>query len=134
MLNRILNSCIAKKSFSASSGLLQSHLHHFERFLYIEFIGYEIMLCSFCLEEGVRCKMVDGVKSCSQCIKRSCSCDAGWIPVSSCKFSNCFLSLHTFPDSTFLVFCITNELIRLDSREVEEEERLLERQRELADA
>ncbi|KAF3765913.1 hypothetical protein M406DRAFT_224691, partial [Cryphonectria parasitica EP155] len=62
----------------------------------IESTGYEVMLCSLCLEEGVRCKMVDGVKSCSQCTKRGCSCDAGWVSMSS--------------------------------------QRLLERQRELADA
>ncbi|KAF3759868.1 hypothetical protein M406DRAFT_219291, partial [Cryphonectria parasitica EP155] len=81
----------------------------------IKSTGYEIMLYSFCLEEEVQCKMIDGVKSCSQCMKRGCSYDAGWIPVSS-------------------LFCITDELVCLNSREVEKEERLLKHQQELADA
>ncbi|KAF3768314.1 hypothetical protein M406DRAFT_225044, partial [Cryphonectria parasitica EP155] len=49
----------------------------------IESKGYEVMPCSSCLEEGVACKMVDGVKSRSQCTKRGRSCDAGRIPMSS---------------------------------------------------
>ncbi|KUI63583.1 hypothetical protein VM1G_10407 [Cytospora mali] len=70
------------------------------------------MPCSFCLEEGVACKMVDGVKSCSQCTQRARSCDASRVPVSSLSR-------------------ITDEMSRLDGRELEEEERLIEIQARL---
>ncbi|KAF3763710.1 hypothetical protein M406DRAFT_223238, partial [Cryphonectria parasitica EP155] len=78
----------------------------------IESTSYEIMLYSLYLEEGVQCKMVNEVKSYSQYTKRSCSCDAGWISISSLSR-------------------ITDELVHLDSREIEEEECLLKCQREL---
>ncbi|KAF3762851.1 hypothetical protein M406DRAFT_221465, partial [Cryphonectria parasitica EP155] len=81
----------------------------------IESTSYKVMLYLSYLKEGVRCKMINRIKSCSQCTKQSCSCNAGWVLIS-------------------FLFCITNELVRLNDREMEKKEYLLKCQRELADA
>jgi hypothetical protein len=53
----------------------------------IEELGFLVMACSFCKRHGMadRCKMMDGVTRCKECVRRGRSCDGNGVPLSACE-------------------------------------------------
>lgn len=49
----------------------------------IEEFGYDVMPCSFCHSRGFRCRMMDKVSRCQECVRRGRSCDGAGVPLSS---------------------------------------------------
>ncbi|KAF3768497.1 hypothetical protein M406DRAFT_250567, partial [Cryphonectria parasitica EP155] len=49
--------------------------------------GFEIMPCSFCISKGLECKMMEGTKRYSCCVRWDCSCNGSGIPVNACRFA-----------------------------------------------
>lgn len=54
-----------------------------EQFDFIELRGYDVMPCSFCQRKGWKCRMVEGVSRCSECVRRGRSCDGSGVPVNA---------------------------------------------------
>ncbi|CRK39963.1 hypothetical protein BN1708_008067 [Verticillium longisporum] len=73
------------------------------------------MPCSFCQRKGWKCRMVEGVSRCSECVRRGRSCDGSGVPVNALSR-------------------ITQELGKLDKKELDEEARLEELQSQVAEA
>ncbi|KAM9873269.1 hypothetical protein VDGL01_12653 [Verticillium dahliae] len=86
-----------------------------EQFDFIELRGYDVMPCSFCQRKGWKCRMVEGVSRCSECVRRGRSCDGSGVPVNALSR-------------------ITQELGKLDKKELDEEARLEELQSQVAEA
>ncbi|KAF3764041.1 hypothetical protein M406DRAFT_261209 [Cryphonectria parasitica EP155] len=122
MLNRI------EKSLSRKSE------QHLQLSLTIDLQSFEVMLCSFCISKGLECKMMEGTKRYSCCIRRDRSCDNSDVPVNACEFH----SFSKFFLVRFLILMIvsriTTELGCLDQKELDAEEVLLELQSKLGKA
>ncbi|PTB35222.1 hypothetical protein M441DRAFT_62954 [Trichoderma asperellum CBS 433.97] len=83
----------------------------------IEELGFLVMACSFCKCHGMgdRCKMMDGVMRCKECMRRGRSCDGTGVLLSALN-------------------CITSEHKRLRLEEKEAAEQLAEYQQKAAEA
>jgi len=76
-------------------------------FATIEEIGFEVMLYSSCTERGWVCKMMDGMKRCSKCVRQGCVCDGSGVLVGiglSYPFL-CFLSFANRSLGSELFYC-----------------------------
>lgn len=49
----------------------------------IEEFGYDVMPCSFCHSRGLKCRMMERVSRCQECVRRGRSCDGAGVPLSS---------------------------------------------------
>ncbi|KAG7104978.1 hypothetical protein HYQ44_016290 [Verticillium longisporum] len=86
-----------------------------EQFNFIKLRGYDVIPCSFCQRKGWKCRIVEGVSRCSEYIRRGRSYDSSGVPVNALSR-------------------ITQELGKLDKKELDEEARLEELQSQVAEA
>ncbi|KAF3768191.1 hypothetical protein M406DRAFT_250576, partial [Cryphonectria parasitica EP155] len=83
--------------------------------LTINFQDFEVMPYSFCISKGLECKMIEGIKRCSCCVRWGRSCDGSSVPVNALSR-------------------IITELGCLDRKELDAEKVLLELQSKLGEA
>ena len=110
MSNRVQKSVSNSRRTTRSSTARRIDLvESFEEF------GFEVMPCSFCFSQDLRCEMMDTVSRCKECVSRGRSCDGSGVSLSSLEN-------------------IRREHQRLEREELLAEERLLDLQRRHLDA
>lgn len=95
----------------------------------IEETGFEVMPCSHCSQKHLRCKMLEGVSRCSECVRRGRACDGSGVSVSS---GACLWVLLPLPCLTFFSASrLIAEKRRLEVEEEKAEEELIALQQQV---